>query len=217
MTITIHRPPDYPVYDSPDEELAERLKRIPEKAGCRGFYVNMLDRVAGQLGPEVQTSYRENFPMFKVPIIRMHPIADYIRRAYFIAREHRGLDEVYDGITTIQGHAYQAFFNNLVGRQIQRLFSPTPRGLEKLCKWMNFNRQILLNYGKWTFTKRGNESLLIDFDQEYVYIEYAMVGGFLSLAESFSLKPSFNVQLRDQFNGSIEVTWPIIQGDSNGC
>lgn len=212
MTITRTYLPGYPTFTSPEDELAERICRIPVDAACRGFYINMLDAICLEYSPALQAAYRERFPNYRVTVIRFHPISDYIRRLFFIAQQQWGLPGVYQGIGEIQGRANAAFFQTLIGKTVKRFMEDTPAGLYKYCNWLNNNRQVILNYGRWSFVLKDDGIESINFVDEYVYIDYAMVGGFTSVARAFGLELTAQVEMRTMFDGTVSMKFKPLTG-----
>lgn len=205
MIRNVRHPPSERTFGSADQELDWRLMQIPETASCRGFYVNGLEKVATSLGPNVLETYRERFPITRVPNMRMHPVSDYLRRAHTIVVSHYGEQGLQQGRSFVQGFAAEAFRTSVLGRYLVQFVGGNIDRLFRLLRWMNDNRHLIVNYGSWHFEKMSDEMLRGTFVDEYIYIESSMAGALDALARAWGLSAEVDVSLDSPFRGTVEI------------
>jgi len=187
------------------EELRDRLRDTPESAACRGFYINMLDRVAASLSADVQRTYRERFPVWGVSSMRMHSVRDYLRRTHCIAVAGFGEEKLAHGLAHIQGYAIETFESSLLGRSVRMLTGNSLDGLMRVVAWLSANRQLAVNYGTWSFRRLDEHVIEGRFEEEYNYIESAMAGALEALVRARGLDAILEVCLEDRFTGTITI------------
>ena len=69
-------------------------------------------------------------------------------------------------------------------------------------------RQIpkAVNYAQMKVLSHQNGLYVIEFQNEYVYIEHAMAGGLIGLGKICDVEVKLEVKLRDPFNGIVELS-----------
>ena len=187
---------------APHCDIATRLKVTPASARVRGIYFRALvDELArrglrGAFEDTVHDSDRSTFTLY--------PAADYLVWAAFAgslvespARVHRGMHELH------RGHSLY-FGQSLLGRSLLRLISRDPgRQLHQAIQ----SKRAVTNYGRWTMLEEAPGRAVIRLEDEYVWIESALLGGAIGGLEACGVEPSAEVHLRDPYNGEIHFRW----------
>ena len=183
-------------------DLKWRLAQIPETASCRGHFLNMLDDRAADFGLEVQRQYRDYFKLYRFSALRMYSVKDYLTRMVKLAQLQFGGPKIYDGIYRIQAEVFPAWRKTLFGRTSFAILGSDFDGIVRL-----LSRQFshVVNYSRMNLRIRPEGVLEVALENEYVYIEYAMVGALHGVARACQLPVKTKVRLTDPFNGIVEV------------
>lgn len=156
-------------------DLEQRLLDIPDSATCRGAFFNMLHHRASSLGPDVAEEYRRFFRVTLLKPFRMYPLRDYLTRLVVLAQIAFGGNRIYHGIRQLQSGAYEAWADTILGRAALALFDPSLagilRGIERA-----YRSRMVVSYSSFRVELVTPSEIQTHFQQEYVYIEYAMVG-----------------------------------------
>jgi uncharacterized protein (TIGR02265 family) len=184
-------------------DLEWRLAQIPNHAAGRGLFSNMLDDLAGNLSAETQRRYREFFQTYRFSSFKYYPIKDYLTRMVKLSEIHFGAENIYRGIYEVQAHAYPTWRETLLGTAAFAILgNDFDRVLRMVC------RQIpkAVNYAQMRVLSHQNGLYVIEFQNEYVYIEHAMAGGLIGLGKICDVEVKLEVKLRDPFNGIVELS-----------
>ena len=188
-------------------DLKWRLAQIPDEAGCRGAFFNMLDMRAGSLSSATQLEYRNFFRIHRYIPFRMYPVRDYLTRMAVLAQIHWGGDNVYRGIREIQSGAFEAWTSTLVGRAALAVVDPSFLGMLRFCE-RSLTSTTLVNYATFRIVGITPGVVRTRFTNEFVYIEHAMVGALEGIGTLAGFRPVFDVQLTDAFNGTVDIKVP---------
>ncbi len=185
-------------------DLRWRLTQIPDSAMCRGAYFNMLDARAGILGPAVQREYRAFFPVFKFNVFRMYSVRDYLTRLVVLAQIRYGAKDIYRGIEDLQRQAFSTWANTLMGKAtlalVDRDVVSILRAIESA-----FASQMIVNYSTFRIDRVDSEQIIATLDNEYNYIEHAMVGALRGVLEACDVVGTVTAELASPFHGEVRI------------
>lgn len=205
--------PDRPTYTRRSASLEEcfahtdlewRLGAIPSWATVRGVYMAMLDRQAADLGPTTHEEYRAFFRVGSFSPLRQYPARDYVTRLAVLAQIHWGGPAIYQGIRRIQARAFDTWTSTVVGRAALALFEPTFLGCLRFCE-RAYETGVPGNYARFTVESADDRLIVTRFDNEYVYIEHAMVGALEGVAKICGEQATFEAELDGAFDGRVLV------------
>jgi hypothetical protein len=96
------------------------------------------------------------------------------------------------------------FGQSLLGRSLIRLLSRDP--VQVLHQAMK-SKPVVSNYGRWYIAAESRNHAVVRHEEEYVWIESALLGAALGALESCGIRPSVEVKLKDPFNGDLIFRW----------
>lgn len=185
-------------------DLAWRLRQIPDTAGSRGVFLNMLDAQAGRLGSATQREYREFFRIHKFSPFRLYPTRDFLTRLVVLAQMHWGAEHIFDGVRALQSSAFDAYSSTIVGKAILALVQPR---LDTMLQFIAFNwrAHAPANYSEVELLDATRGEYRMRFKSEYVYIEHAMEGALEGLARVCSTPVTIETNLDSPFDGVVTL------------
>lgn len=184
-------------------DLEWRLGQIPDSAGCRGVFFNMLNDRAVQFGETTNRAYRDFFTTTKFSAFRLYPVKDFLTRLVKLSEIQFGASHIYPGIFTIQSSAWPSWRRTLMGRVS---FSVLGNDFGAILKLIGVQFNNVLNFGQFEAEKIGPNRFKTTFRNQYVYIEHAMAGALSGVAEACGVRAELDVRLDDPFNGTIEMS-----------
>jgi uncharacterized protein (TIGR02265 family) len=184
-------------------DLEWRLAQIPDSAGCRGVFLNMLDERACEFGPEIMNEYRDFFRIYQFSGFRLYPVKDYLMRIVKLAELRFGGPDIYKGIFEIQAAAFPSWRRTLVGRTA---FAVLGVQFDSILRVTGISVSKAVNYAECRILRDGPMHFTANFSNEYMYIEHAMAGALTGVARACEVPVSLDVRLRDPFNGEIGIT-----------
>lgn len=178
-------------------DLEWRLAQIPPDAACRGAFLNMLDKRAGQLGHATQSAYRRAFGNQRLPPFRMVPVARYVTQLVALSHVHFGSARAHEGIREIVSETFG---------MTSFLFGATSRpGMAGALLFAERMWRTLVNYSRMICQPDGPDRWVVSFSNEYVWVESAMRGGLEGLGKFCGLEVETDVKLRSPFDGDVTV------------
>lgn len=187
---------------APHCDIATRLAATPHHARIRGIYFRAIIEELTRRG--LRSAFQETVTDSERSTFTLYPAADYLVWTAFAgsliespASVHQGMHELHRG--------YSLYFaQSLLGRSLLRLISRDPgRQLHQAIQ----SKRAVTNYGRWTMIEEGPGRAVIRLEDEYVWMESALLGGALGGLESCGVQPTAEVKLRDPFNGEIAFRW----------
>lgn len=187
---------------APHCDISDRLAAVPPSAFVRGIWFKTIESELTRLG--LLERFAVAFPARGEVTFRMYPLAEYLLRLAYAGalvvspeRLHEGMYQLFRGNAT-------AFFETLLGRSLLRMMAKDPVGVARQAVAA---KRIATNYGRWTLVETGPRSFEMVYENEYVWIESALLGGAIGALETTGIKPVTEVRLRDPYNGSLIVRW----------
>ncbi len=193
-------------------DLAWRLTQVPSDACCRGAFFNMLDERAGALGPETQDEYRRFFRVYRHPSFKMFPVSDYLTRLVVLAQVHYGADHIYTGIRQLQSGAFDAWAETLLGKAAIAVVDPSFPSMLRMLERAYASRTVV-SHARFRVVSETAEEVVTELEQEYVYIEHAMVGAIEGVARVCGVEVSVTPELKGPFDGVLRIA---LLGTRNG-
>jgi uncharacterized protein (TIGR02265 family) len=189
-----------PVADHVD--LIERLSRIPHDAMVRGVHFRGLDDELTRRG--LKHRFDQDFPEPPRSTFTLYPARDYLVRLAVAgglvtdpSRAHEGMRELMRGNSLY-------FAKSLLGRGLLRMLARQP---DRLLQQAIMAKRAATNYGKWLVISHGERFVEMKHEDEYVWIESALLGGAAGMFEACGISPQVEVSMIDPFNGSLLFRW----------
>lgn len=162
-------------------DLEWRLAQIPRDATCRGAFFNMLDQRAAALDAEVHAEYVRFFRIHRFSAFRMYPLRDYLTRLTVLAQIHYGADAIGQGMRELQSNAFDAWAATLLGRAALALVDPSLPSVLRMLERAYASRTVV-SHSRFTVESISEREIVTRFENEYVYVEHAMVGALEGVA-----------------------------------
>lgn len=185
-------------------DLVWRLGQIPPDATCRGAFFNMLDERAGTLCPETQAEYRAFFRIHRFASFKMFPVSDYLTRLVVLAQIHYGSEQIYEGVRQLQSGAFDAWAETLLGKAALTVVDPSLGSLLRMLERAYASRTVV-SHARFRVVSESDAEIVTELEQEYVYIEHAMVGAIEGVARVCGADVVVTAELRGPFDGLIRI------------
>lgn len=186
-------------------DLGERLRRIPPEATCRGAFFNMLDERAATLSAETQAEYREFFRIHRFSAFQMYPVRDYLTRLVVLSQIHYGASSIYQGIRELQSGAFDAWAKTMLGRAALAVVKPELLSILRMLE-RAYASETLLSHARFMVESASEREIVVRFQNEYVYIEHAMVGAMEGVSRLCGIHDAqFEPELEGAFDGIIRI------------
>jgi uncharacterized protein (TIGR02265 family) len=186
-------------------DILERLELAPTTARVRGILFRAIAEeveVHGKLA-----EYRRYFGDTYANVysaIPYYPLSDYLVRIATAGALVASPDRVHAGMYEISRGNAKSFAGSLLGRTLIRLLARDPVRL--LEQGISARRQMA-SYGKWTLLRHGPQSIEVQHENEYVWIESAIAGSAAGTFDAQGIEAKIDVKLVDRFNGSFFFSW----------
>lgn len=187
---------------APHCDIVRRLADVPSSACVRGVYFrSALEELSrrGLRGP-FQEVVRET----ERSIFTLYPAADYLLWIAFAGALVASPARVHEGMLDLSRANAVYYGQSLLGRSLLRLLSRDP--IRQLHQGIQSKRAVT-NYGRWRMIEEGPRHAIIRLEDEYVWIESALLGGALGGLDCCGIHPTAEVLLRDPYNGDLIFRW----------
>jgi uncharacterized protein (TIGR02265 family) len=187
---------------APHCDIATRLNAVPSSARVRGIYFrSALDEVTRRgLRAAFETVVHET----ERSAFMLYPATDYILWMAWAGSLVASPVNVHHGMREIARGNAVYFGESLLGRSLLRLLSRDPvQLLHQAIK----SKRAVTNYGRWYIADESARHVVVRHEEEYVWIESALLGAALGALESCGIQPSIEVRLKDPFNGDLVFRW----------
>jgi hypothetical protein len=132
----------------------------------------------------------------------MYPVRDYLEDAAAAAAAIAPEDPT---------SALRAFFCNgpryahlLNAQRFLALLGATPLDV---MRWLEAQRDMFANYGRWRVESRDDFYLIMHYFDEYIWIDSAHLGGAEGVLRGCGVGGSVQVDIDSPFNGRLHVRW----------
>jgi uncharacterized protein (TIGR02265 family) len=187
---------------APHCDITQRLVDVPPSARIRGLYLNSTIQVLKRAGK--LALYEEFFAGERWSPISFYPLSDYLVRLALAGSGLTSPARLHDGMKELTRRNSIAFASSVLGRVLLRILSRNPA---KLTEQALAGRRQSTNYGEWSLLRHGETDLEIVKENEYIWIESALLGAALGTYEACDAKPVLTVKLRSRYSGSIRIRW----------
>lgn len=192
-------------------DLASRLRDIPDDASCRGAFFNMLDDRAVALGPDVAAAYRDFFQVGRHQTFRMYPLRDYLTRLVVLSQVHFGAPRIYDGLRELQASAFDTWADTMLGRTALAVVDPSLLGMLRMLE-RAYASKTVVSYSDFVVESVAEHEIVTRFENEYVYIEHAMVGALEGVMGVCGVRGSALAELDSPYSGRVRLR---LEGGAN--
>ncbi len=134
----------------------------------------------------------------------LYPATDYLLWIAWAGSLVASPASVHVGMREISRSNAMYFGQSLLGRSLLRLLSRDP--VQLLHQALKSKRAVT-NYGRWYIASEGPSHVVVRHEEEYVWIESALLGAAQGALELCGVKPAVEVKLRDPFNGDLIFRW----------
>lgn len=187
---------------APHCDITQRLADVPPSARIRGLYFGSITQGLKRAGK--LACYDECFPGERWSPISFYPLSDYLVRLAFAGSVLTSPGRLHDGMKELTRRNAVAFASSVLGRVLLRILSRDP---VRLTEQALAGRRQSTNYGKWWLVRHGESDLEIVKEDEYIWIESAVMGAALGTYEACDVKPVLTVKLTSRYAGSIRIRW----------
>lgn len=185
-------------------DLTWRLRQIPPQATCRGAFFNMLDERAAALSAETQAEYRRFFRIHRFASFRMYPLSDYLTRLVVLSQIHFGAAQIYPGVRQLQSGAFDAWAETLLGKAALAVVDPSFVSMLRVLERAYASRTVV-SAARFRVVSESPEEIVTEIEDEYVYIEHAMVGAIEGVARVCGQEVTVKAELRTPFDGILRI------------
>lgn len=187
---------------APHCDLAQRLADVPAGTCVRGLYFRAaLDEIARR---GLRSAFETVIHDTDRSAFMLYPLTDYLIWIAWAGSLITAPDKVHDGMRELFRGNVVYFGQSLLGRSLLRLISRDPiRQMHQAIQ----SKRAITNYGRWSIVDEGPRHVTIQLDDEYVWIESALLGGALGGFESCGVAPSVDVKMRDAYHGDLVFHW----------
>jgi hypothetical protein len=183
-------------------DLDRRLALVPARAQVRGWFFRQTADAVARRGGSAVAIYRRLSPVKSTWFFRMYSVRDYLEDATAGAA---AIDPVDPGsaIRSIwrNGPRYAPLFN------AQRFLSLLKTSPLDAMRWLEGQRDMFLNYGAWRVERLDENSFLVHYFDEYIWIDSAHRGGVEGVLEACNANGTVEATLDAPFDGRICVRW----------
>lgn len=185
---------------APHCDIVERLAAVPAGTLIRGIWFRSIEDELGRRG--LARPYAGAFAERDEAIFKLYPVTDYLVRLAFAGALVASPQHVHDGMFEISRGNAVFFSKSLLGRGMAHLIGRKP---ERMARQSVASKQHTTNYGRWSVGDHGPDHVEIVLEDEYIWIESAMLGAASGTFEASGGR--CEARLRDRFNGSILITF----------
>lgn len=187
---------------SPHCDLVERLQAVPPSARIRGvWFQTVLNELRAR---DLLPRYEEYFPNERWTALQFYWVGDYLIRLSLAGAIVAGPADVHGGMYDLNRANSRRFGSTLLGRSLFRLVANDPK--RNLQQGMAARRQTM-NYGRWLVTFPTPTSAEVTFEEEYIWIESALIGSGVGSFEALGLDVRTRVISRGRFNATCHMEW----------
>jgi hypothetical protein len=149
--------------------------------------------------------YRKYFGDDLHPSIPFFPLADYLVRLAVAGAIAHSPERVHAGMHDIsRGHA-SAFADSILGQVLIRFLARDP---VRLIEQGIAMRRQMATFGRWSIVRfPGERRLEVVHEEEYVWLESAIVGSAVGTFEARGLEATVDYEPEDRFNGRTILRW----------
>lgn len=183
-------------------DLEERLAKIPPAASVRGMYPRSVLNVLQKAGR--QAPYLELFGTRNASAIRFYPLSEYLLRLAAGGAILASPAEVHEGMFEISRRNALMFAESLLGRTMLRVLSPDPA---RLMRQAVAAQRSSTNYAQWTLDLPSDREAVMNFRDEYNWIEWSMLGAARGTFETIDQPVEITVELTGPFEGRHIMSW----------
>jgi uncharacterized protein (TIGR02265 family) len=187
---------------APHCDIVDRLRHVPPSAAIRGLFFKNITYQLEQAG--ALPAFRAYFPDDQHGALPFYPLSDFLLRLACAGALLRTPAALHDGMRVLcRGHKV-AFTSSLLGRALLRLLSREPRRLTE--QGLAARRQTY-RYGRWSLVQHEPTVLEVVYEDEYQWIESAVMGSAEGTYESCLPAVQIETRLHSRFSGSTFLRW----------
>jgi uncharacterized protein (TIGR02265 family) len=186
----------------PHCDLVKRLADVPQAARVRGVYFRSALEEVTRRG--LRQVFEAVIPETDRSVFTLYPLADYLLWLAWAGSLVASPASVHDGMRELSRGNAVYYGRSLLGRSLARLLSRDP--IRLLHQAMQSKRAVS-NYGRWQLIEEGPRHAIVRLEEEYVWIESALLGAALGALECCEIQPTAEVRLRDSYNGDLVFRW----------
>jgi uncharacterized protein (TIGR02265 family) len=187
---------------APHCDIVRRLADVPASACVRGVYFRAALEELGRRG--LRGAFEEVVRETDRSIFTLYPATDYLLWLAFAGSLVAGPARVHAGMRELSRANAVYYGQSLLGRSLLRLLSRDPiRQLHQAVQ----SKRAVTNYGRWRIVEEGERHAVVRLEDEYVWIESALLGAALGGLESCGIQPTAEARLHDPYNGDLVFRW----------
>jgi len=187
---------------APHCDILDRLRYVPPSASIRGLFFQNVEaqlEAAGKID-----AYRAYFPDDRYAALPYYPLHEFLVRLACGGALVCSPEDVHAGMRAITRGNATTFVQSLLGRALVRLLSRDP---VRLTEQGIAARRQSHNYGRWTIARLSPSSLQVFYEDEFQWIESAVVGAAEGTYATCTPEVSLETVLHDRFRGVTTLRW----------
>jgi uncharacterized protein (TIGR02265 family) len=182
-------------------DLEQRLRDIPPVARARGVWVRPFEGALARRGG--MEKYLEIFGS-PAAALSWHACGEVAARFAVAGALYTSPRELHVGMRELGRAQAKHFADSLLGRTLLRLLSPDP--VRVLQQGAAARRQGC-NYGSWQHDFSTPGKAIVTHENEYLWLDSQVIGSAEGTFEAIRVPATFDLRMRDAYNGVIEITW----------
>lgn len=187
---------------APHCDIATRLNAVPPSARVRGIYFRSALEELTRRG--LRSAFETVIHETERSAFMLYPATDYIVWIAWAGSLVTSPRSVHEGMRELSRGNAVYFGQSLLGRSLIRLLSRDP--VQVLHQAMK-SKSVVSNYGRWYIASESRNHVVVRHEEEYTWIESALLGAALGALESCGVRPSVEVKLKDPYNGDLIFRW----------
>ncbi len=187
---------------APHCDIVKRLADVPPTARVRGVYFRSALEELTRRG--LRAAFESVVPETDRSVFTLYPCADYLLWLAFAGSLVASPAAVHTGMRELSRANAVYYGQSLLGRSLLRLLSRDPiRQLHQAIQ----SKRAVTNYGRWQLVEEGERHAVVRLEDEYVWIESALLGAALGGLECCGIQPQAEARLRDAYHGDLVFRW----------
>lgn len=196
LTVKLHEG-----YEALDVE--RRLRETPSTAHVRGLFFKLAEQALEARSRDLVVAWRAKVGARPRWPFRFYPVRECILEQALAAVLLRPDDP---GEAVRQMWAATPRFSRLLraDRFIRYLQGSDP---ERALAWLERNRDMMCDFGGWRVDFTGPRQATFHYVDEYVWIQYAHLGGVEGTLLRCGVSPSITAELDGPYSGRLVIHW----------
>ncbi len=184
--------------------LSDRLAAASASATVRGVWFSMLADHMKRMDAASRQAFARTVPARRRSAFGHYSLREYLNELA-VAGTLTSPRDPGAGIRQIWRGVAGAYTSTPFGRSLLRLLRPDPA---RFVCWLVDHRDHFCNYGSWKITRREDNYILMDIEDETIWIEHAHRGGAEGTLLACGVDGTVEAELSDRpYGGRLHIRW----------